>query len=162
MPEATRECEVASCWWTSQLDTGVAPPLTEDQLSKFQMALQSILEQRYDNHWYPIDPERGTAYRSISSEGRSMDQVITQAARLSGIPNITGRLKVQCIMWVDPSSVKVAFSHAKKPNIIWQRNEEGVEQLTWRHTGNSAHINQRLVNSNLTRESLLEVQEIVS
>eukprot|EP01117_Protostelium_nocturnum_P010912 TRINITY_DN393_c0_g1_i1.p1 TRINITY_DN393_c0_g1~~TRINITY_DN393_c0_g1_i1.p1 ORF type:complete len:171 (-),score=41.08 TRINITY_DN393_c0_g1_i1:199-711(-) len=140
--EATRECEIASCWWTCQMSQTIAPPLTEDQLQKFQSALQTVLEQRYENHWYTIDPERGSAFRSVLNEGRSMDQSLIMAARMANIPNLKGRLTVQCILWVDPGSIKVAYPHSKFPSTIWQRGEGaiGSEQFYWRPQSTSPNF----------------------
>jgi len=121
MPEKMKECEVASWWWASNLSPAVAPAISNGQIVTFQKCLQDILEHKYESHWYIRDPERGSGFRSIMFEGHSVDGVLLQAARHSGIQNLKQRLTTQCIMWVDPGAVKVVYSHSpKKQHVLYQ------------------------------------------
>jgi len=116
-----KECEVASWWWASNLSPAVAPAISNGQIVTFQKCLQDILEHKYESHWYIRDPERGSGFRSIMFEGHSVDGVLLQAARNSGIQNLKQRLTTQCIMWVDPGAVKVVYSHSpKKQHVLYQ------------------------------------------
>ncbi len=74
---------MASWWWTQQLNKGIAgqsssnnPPIPFDTLSSFQKTLQELMELKYENHWYPHQPDRGHAYRSIMCDRRVIDNLL--------------------------------------------------------------------------------------
>lgn len=117
-----KEIEAASIWWTSQLNTNVAPLLTKEQISSFQSALTEILEEKYTKHWYVEEPERGSAFRSISFDNRTVDHVLLEAAQRSKIPNIRSRLSNEVIMWVDPELIQVQYTHSPKRHVIYGKS----------------------------------------
>eukprot|EP01114_Cavostelium_apophysatum_P013950 TRINITY_DN3488_c0_g1_i1.p1 TRINITY_DN3488_c0_g1~~TRINITY_DN3488_c0_g1_i1.p1 ORF type:complete len:161 (-),score=22.04 TRINITY_DN3488_c0_g1_i1:147-629(-) len=114
-----QECEAASYWWTQQLNSNVAPILSQEQISIFQKSLAEILEDKYLNHWYLDDPERGSAFRSISYDNRVIDHVLLESAARAKIPNIKSRLQQEVIMWVDPNLIQVQYGHSPKRHVIY-------------------------------------------
>jgi len=114
-----KECEAASWWWTQQLNGSIAPPLTKEQLASFQKSLADVLEDKYTSHWYIEDPERGSAFRSIIHDNRTVDHVLLEAASKSKIPNLKSRLPADVIMWVDPLQIQVQYSHSPRRHLIY-------------------------------------------
>jgi len=114
-----KECEAAALWWATQLNTTMAPLLQQEQILSFQKALAEILEQKYHNHWYPEEPERGSAFRSIINDNRTVDHVLMEAASKAKIPNLKSRLNADAIMWVDPNQIQVQFSHSPRRHHIY-------------------------------------------
>jgi len=114
-----KECESASGWWTTQINATIAPPLDKEQLSTFQQVLCQILEEKYRNHWYADEPERGSAFRSIIYDNRTIDQVLLDAASRAKIHNLKTRLSNEVIMWVDPNQIQVQFSHSPRRHVIY-------------------------------------------
>lgn len=114
-----KECDAASLWWTQQLNSSVAPPLSKDQVVFFQKTLSDVLEDKYTSHWYIDDPERGSAFRSIIHDNRTVDHVLLEAAAKAKIPNVKSRLPSDVIMWVDPLQIQVQFSHSPRRQLIY-------------------------------------------
>jgi len=114
-----KECESAALWWANQLNTSIAPLVSQDQIATFQRALAEVLEGKYLNHWYPEEPERGSAFRSIINDNRTVDHVLLEAASISKIPNLKSRLNADAIMWVDPHQIQVQFSHSPRRHLIY-------------------------------------------
>jgi protein Tob/BTG len=116
-----KECSVASWFWTSQLNAILSPALTQIQLISFQKHLNDILEQRYSNHWYTDDPEKGHAFRSIWFHSSRIDPLLLEAAKKAGITDLSSRMQAEVIMWVDPGLVSVSYlQNPKKVNILYQ------------------------------------------
>ena len=117
-----KECEAASWWWTYQLNIMVSPTLQNDNLVVFQRELCKLMELKYKNHWYMDDPERGHAFRSIMYDDGIVDSLLVTAAQKASITNLKHRLPCEVIMWCDPSSVKVQYSHTtpRKLHVVYE------------------------------------------
>ena len=72
----------------------------------FSGALRAVLLERYAGHWYPDDPMRGHAYRSISCESRP-DAVLEAAAHKVRLPHVLQSLPRSVCMFVNPGAVRV-------------------------------------------------------
>jgi len=117
-----KEIEAASWWWTSQLNVNIAPPLTKDQLLTFHKSLCGIMEEKYSGHWYADEPNRGEAFRSIMFEKNIIDNILLESAQRAKITSLRSRIKTECIMWVDPQTVKIQYSYSgPKKLIIYSR-----------------------------------------
>lgn len=68
--------------------------------------LKTELLDRFQDHWYPEDPELGTAYRCLTFDD-SLDPVVLRCARRSGIPGdeLLATLPSDLHIWIDPASV---------------------------------------------------------
>jgi len=128
VPSSRKECEISAYWWTDQLRKS-NPPLESDQISRFQKHLTEILENKYEGHWYPQDPERGSAFRSLMCEHSVIDPVLEIAAKRAGITKLRQRLPLDLLMWIDPFSVKVQFAHSTKKTVIYEEPEDTMNQF---------------------------------
>ena len=74
---------------------------------KFKMKMEELLLDRYQGHWYPTNPWKGSAYRCIRNNVRVVDPVMWIAAEESqlGVDDLNGILRIELTMWVDPGSV---------------------------------------------------------
>ena len=74
----------------------------------FSQRLEELLTVRFENHWFPENPGKGSAYRCIRINGR-MDPVVTEAAKVTGLTDIGSFLPKEFTMWIDPSEVSYRF-----------------------------------------------------
>lgn len=81
-------------------------PLTESQLQNFRGSLAESLMQRYQRHWYPELPTKGSGYRCIRINGK-MDPLVEQAGVAAGLNSRALRkmLPQELTMWIDPDEV---------------------------------------------------------
>lgn len=73
-------------------------------VNEFKNALESELISRFKNHWYPSDPQRGQAYRSILIDGVQTDPLLMDiASRLNvNLNDFESCLPRNCVVFIDP------------------------------------------------------------
>jgi hypothetical protein len=121
-----QECQAASWWCVSQLANSY-PPLTKQQLTVFAQTLTENFIAKFSGHWYLDEPDRGSAYRSISKDSRITDKTLKLAAKSANIDNIEKRLPNDFIMWIDPFKVQVQFSNTRKRIDVYTSEENTFE-----------------------------------
>jgi len=134
------ESESAASWWAQQLNklsssssSNPPPTLPNEIVQSFQKSLAHLLRQKYQGHWYPENPLRGNAFRSIfllPPLGK-LDNLLVQAAHLAGVPDLLERIP-QCqelTMWVDPGSVIVKFAPSDREVKVYS-GTPAVQPLT--------------------------------
>jgi len=91
--------------------------LQEERLSA---RLQEVLAEQYQGHWYPDEPHRGCAYRSLQLCPSFLDSALLEAAELAGVNNITSKVPAgeDILLWVNPGEVK-ALRGNKSIQYIW-------------------------------------------
>ena len=65
--------------------------------------------ERFKDHWDPTNPNRGSAYRCIRINGCRLDPVVKEAAKVTGLTNISEYLPSELTLWIDPSDVSYRF-----------------------------------------------------
>ncbi|BGP53252.1 hypothetical protein JCM8202_002577 [Rhodotorula sphaerocarpa] len=88
--------------------------------SQFSTSLAQVLAERYDGHWHPEDPERGSAYRALVRSHADLDHSVLAAARRAGVPLAEleraltaqqGSKRVELgdrwTLWIDPGCVSL-------------------------------------------------------
>lgn len=88
--------------------------------SQFSENLAQVLAQRYDGHWFPAEPERGSAFRALVRTHADLDHSILAAARQAGVPlpeleraltTAPGAKRVELgdrwTLWIDPGCVSL-------------------------------------------------------
>lgn len=101
--------------------------LSEKQLDTFHKKMREILCARYKHHWHPQNPLLGSGFRCIRIN-HSLDPVIAEAARASGLPNRDLTLPEELTLWIDPKSV--AFRIGENGSICDLDLEESSENTT--------------------------------
>ncbi|XP_039298150.1 protein BTG2-like isoform X2 [Nilaparvata lugens] len=81
--------------------------LSREKTISLRDALVTVMVTRYHNHWFPLTPHRGSAYRCIRVNQQNSDPVITAVAHITGLSAklIRSWLPLQFTMWVDPNEV---------------------------------------------------------
>jgi protein Tob/BTG len=81
--------------------------LPRRRVDMFGEELEKGLQGRFDGHWYPDKPFKGSAFRCIRITGDKTDPVMEQAAAMSGldIEEIKDYLPQDLTLWIDPGEV---------------------------------------------------------
>ena len=80
--------------------------LPRRRVMQLLQTLEDELKARFEHHWHPEDPERGSAYRSLKFDD-SLDPVVRHCAKKSGVPveEILTYLPEDLHLWIDPNCV---------------------------------------------------------
>jgi protein Tob/BTG len=76
--------------------------------NQFRLRLEELLSQRFKNHWDTRNPSKGSAYRCIRINSK-MDPIISEAAKATGLKDISKYLPAEFTMWIDPRDVSYRF-----------------------------------------------------
>lgn len=76
--------------------------------SQFRTRLEELLSERFKNHWDTRNPSKGSAYRCIRINSK-MDPIVQEAARETGLQDISKYLPAEFTMWIDPRDVSYRF-----------------------------------------------------
>lgn len=88
--------------------------ISAEQLDKFSSQLTSVLMQKFKNHWYVEEPNKGQGYRCIRiNETTRKDPVLDTAAKESGLKYEDLKLPAELTLWVDPNEVTCRFGELK-------------------------------------------------
>ena len=96
------EVQVAVQFLVSFLDEKV----NGGKVNSFKGKLRSLLAEKFEGHWYPDKPAKGSAYRCLSID-ESIDTVIIKAAENVNVDLdiIVQHLPKKLDLWIDPSEV---------------------------------------------------------
>ncbi|XP_032819471.1 protein BTG1-like [Petromyzon marinus] len=78
----------------------------DGQLQTFSQALGELLAERYQHHWFPDKPCKGSGYRCIRINHK-MDPLLGQAATRIGLDKLQlfRLLPSELTLWIDPFEV---------------------------------------------------------
>jgi protein Tob/BTG len=111
--------------------------VSDQQLEVFRAALIETLRRRYQEHWFPEKPCKGSGYRCIRINGK-MDPVLAQAGGSIGIPGqfLHTLFPSELTMWIDPR--EVSYRIGENGSICVLYDEREVEE-TMRNQQQSAN-----------------------
>ena len=77
------------------------------RVNLFGEELENALRDKFQGHWYPDLPFKGSAYRCLKITDPS-DPVLNRAARESGNPvsDIIENMPADLAVWIDPGEVR--------------------------------------------------------
>jgi len=81
--------------------------ISESKLASFITIMTDILFKRYEGHWHPGNPERGSGYRCIRVNGQCPDPLISKCMKLADIDVPKDFMTQELTIWVDPGVVSV-------------------------------------------------------
>ena len=83
--------------------------------------LQKQLKKKFEGHWYPEKPFKGSAFRCIRVSGVNMDPVMENAARDCGlsIDEIKEYLPADLTLWIDPCEVSYRIGEKGQAKILY-------------------------------------------
>jgi len=106
--------------------------LTESQLELFKSSLTDVLRRRYQEHWFPEKPARGSGYRCIRINGK-MDPVIAQAGTAVGLPAsyLHSLFPSELTMWIDPAEVSYRIGENGSICVLYEEMSggQGLEDM---------------------------------
>lgn len=97
--------------------------LSEPQLQLFKNSLEEVLRLRYQEHWFPDRPTRGSGYRCLRING-NMDPVIAQAGDAIGLPPpyLHSLFPTELTLWIDPAEVSYRIGENGSICVLYEHN----------------------------------------
>lgn len=94
--------------------------LPRRRVNLFGEELERALKLKFDGHWYPEKPFKGSAYRCLRA-GTPLDPVIETAARESGVElsDIRENLPDELSIWIDPGEVSYRIGEKGSVKILY-------------------------------------------
>lgn len=104
--------------------------LPRRRVNIFGEELERQLRGKYEGHWYPDKPYKGSGYRCIHV-GEKVDPVVEQAAKESGldIEDVRNNLPQDLSVWIDPFEVSYQIGEKGPVKVLYvdDNNENGSE-----------------------------------
>ncbi|XP_016114189.1 protein Tob2-like [Sinocyclocheilus grahami] len=93
----------------------------------FGEELERILVSRFEGHWYPEAPLRGSAFRCLQL-GAPRDPVVELAARRSGLDTEEVRANVppELSIWIDPYEVSYQIGEKGAVKVLYTEDPPGL------------------------------------
>lgn len=81
--------------------------LPRTRVTLFGEEIEKGLKKKFEGHWYPDKPFKGSGFRCIRVSGEKIDHVILEAAKNVGlgIEELKEYLPDELTLWIDPSEV---------------------------------------------------------
>ena len=109
---ASNEVKSAVNWWAKTIEDSH----NKNQIEYFKEVLENIIYGKIYNHWYPSEPSKGSAYRSILNDNK-IDNILMMACKYTGIQpeKLAGRV----VVIISPGIVRVRSLMYEKEEIIY-------------------------------------------
>lgn len=103
--------------------------LPRRRVNIFGEELEKALKTKFEGHWYPSKPMKGSAFRCIKT-GDPIDPVLEKAAREAGmeIREIKENLPEDLAVWVDPGEVSYRIGEKGLIKILYSEAAESATQ----------------------------------
>lgn len=100
--------------------------LPRRRVDLFGEELEKGLKQKFEGHWYPDKPFKGSGFRCIRCNGDKVDAVISTAARQSGLDlqEVKEYVPDELTMWIDPSEVSYRINEKSPIKILYSDRHE--------------------------------------
>lgn len=107
--------------------------LPRRRVDMFAHELERRMKVKFNGHWYPDKPTKGSAYRCIRVNGEKIDSDIENAAIESGldISEIKTYLPADLTLWIDPSEVSYRIAEKGQIKILYsdKRDDDAVDNI---------------------------------
>ncbi|KAH3819888.1 protein BTG2-like [Dreissena polymorpha] len=103
--------------------------INHDKSSQFNAVLQNILSARYQDHWFPEKPFKGSGFRCIRLN-HNVDPLILQAGKICGLNHsiLESTFPPELTIWVDPRDVSFRIGENGSVGILYQSENDPSEQ----------------------------------
>lgn len=114
-------------------------------VENFDRCLQRLLFERYQNHWFPERPFRGSGYRCIRIN-HNVEPLLKRAADESGLGlNFLLNLPNELTIWVDPMEVSYRIGENGSIGVLYKGEDElngnqQQQQLNQKQNQNSSPV----------------------
>ncbi|KAK7938341.1 hypothetical protein WMY93_001667 [Mugilogobius chulae] len=94
--------------------------LPRRRVNIFGEELERQLKQKYEGHWYPDKPYKGSGFRCIHV-GEKVDPVVEKAAKESGldIDDVRNNLPQELSVWIDPYEVSYQIGEKGPVKVLY-------------------------------------------
>ncbi|KAI6654206.1 hypothetical protein LOD99_3050 [Oopsacas minuta] len=103
------EVTQAITFFRTLLNNSIPHVISSIELEGFTRKLRELLLKRFESHWDPTHPNKGSGYRCIRIN-HQLDPIVLQACQESGtertVPKILPR---ELTVWIDPQEVAYRF-----------------------------------------------------
>ncbi|TRY68534.1 hypothetical protein TCAL_01411 [Tigriopus californicus] len=98
--------------------------LPRRRVNLFGEELETALLDKFQDHWYPDKPFKGSAFRCLRITDPN-DPVLNRAARESGNPlsDIIENLPADLAIWIDPGEVSYRIGEKGSVKILYSKND---------------------------------------
>ncbi|XP_068605715.1 protein Tob1a [Brachionichthys hirsutus] len=107
--------------------------LPRRRVNIFGEELERQLKQKYEGHWYPDKPYKGSGFRCIHV-GEKVDPVVEKAAKESGldIEDVRNNLPQDLSVWIDPFEVSYQIGEKGPIKVLYvdDSNESGASSVS--------------------------------
>ncbi|GAB1599165.1 serine/threonine-protein kinase phg2-like [Argonauta hians] len=100
--------------------------LPRRRVDMFGHELEKRMKTKFNGHWYPERPNKGSAYRCIRVNGEKVDPDIEKAVYGSGleIGEVRSYLPSDLTLWIDPSEVSYRLSEKGAVKILYSDKKD--------------------------------------
>lgn len=116
--------------------------VNEAQTKHFNSSLCELLCTRFQNHWFPEKPFKGSGYRCIRLN-HNMDPLMLQAGRMCGLDQafLESTFPRELTIWVDPKDVSFRIGENGSVGILYESTTQQQQPSFTEsyHTVNSHH-----------------------
>jgi len=148
--------------------------LSQEQLERFQSAIEAHLAIHYEHHWFPDKPNKGSAYRCIRINHK-MDPIISKAGLQCGLDQsqLSTIFPNELTLWIDPrevayrigenGSICVLFDGSEHNSNGTNLDQSSINRSPNIKTGNNTNVNNKpRVNTNHNRASPTDTASLSS
>ncbi|XP_074594862.1 transducer of ERBB2 [Brevipalpus obovatus] len=102
--------------------------LPRRRVNQFGEELENALKLKFDGHWYPEKPFKGSAFRCLKTTP-PLDPVFEIAARESGMDliDIQENLPQELSIWIDPGEVSYRMSEKGPVKILYSESDRSID-----------------------------------
>ncbi|XP_005003928.1 protein Tob2 [Cavia porcellus] len=92
----------------------------------FGEELERLLKKKYEGHWYPDKPLKGSGFRCVHI-GEMVDPVVELAARRSGlaVEDVRANVPEELSVWIDPFEVSYQIGEKGTVKVLYLDDSEG-------------------------------------
>ncbi|XP_074083132.1 protein Tob2 [Macrotis lagotis] len=97
----------------------------------FGEELERLLKKRYEGHWYPDKPLKGSGFRCVHI-GEMVDPVVELAAKRSGlaVEEVRANVPEELSVWIDPFEVSYQIGEKGTVKVLYLDDSEGCGATT--------------------------------
>lgn len=101
--------------------------VSEQQVHIFKENLQNLLSSKFENHWFPSKPNKGSGYRCIRINHK-MDPLLLQAGHSCGLNEtvIFSIIPKELTIWVDPFDVSYRIGENGSIGVLFESDNTSI------------------------------------
>ncbi|XP_010187975.1 PREDICTED: protein Tob2 [Mesitornis unicolor] len=94
----------------------------------FGEELERLLKKKYEGHWYPEKPLKGSGYRCVHI-GERVDPVVELAGKRGGGKDVRANVPGELSVWIDPFEVSYQIGEKGSVKVLYLDDSEGCSAM---------------------------------